>query len=120
MFLKRLRESFLIEKFTSRAWARLQVGLVVIFGLLKLYFVYSQIETSHKLFQSSVAERVGGVMGNDSGFVRKVLKSNVCRIINNHGTQWRSWLRHWATSRNIAGSISFYVTDVILEAALWP
>ena len=34
------------------------------------------------------------------------------------GTRWRSWLRHCATSRKVAGSITD--TDIILPAALWP
>jgi hypothetical protein len=28
------------------------------------------------------------------------------------GTQWRSWLRHWATSREVAGSIPDGVTGI--------
>jgi hypothetical protein len=40
------------------------------------------------------------------------------------GTRWRSWLRHCATSRQVAGSIpdgvwGFFI-DIILPAALWP
>jgi hypothetical protein len=39
------------------------------------------------------------------------------------GTQWRSWLRHCATSRKVAVSIpvlSFdFFVDIILPAALW-
>ena len=38
-------------------------------------------------------------------------------------TRWRSWLRHRATSRKVAGSISDGVIGifiVILPAALWP
>ena len=36
------------------------------------------------------------------------------------GTQWRSWLRHCATSRKVAGSIPEGVIDMILPAALRP
>jgi hypothetical protein len=38
------------------------------------------------------------------------------------GTRWRSWLRHCATSRKVAGSISDGVIgiDIILSVALWP
>ena len=39
------------------------------------------------------------------------------------GTWWRSWLRHCATSREIAGSIDdvFGIfTDIIFPAAIWP
>jgi hypothetical protein len=32
---------------------------------------------------------------------------------------WRSWLRHCAKNRKIAGSIPECVTDTILLAALW-
>jgi hypothetical protein len=39
-------------------------------------------------------------------------------------TRWRSWLRHCATSRKVAGSIPDGVTgifiDIILSVALWP
>jgi hypothetical protein len=39
-------------------------------------------------------------------------------------TRWRSWLRHCATSRNVAGSIPDGVTeifiDIIVSVALWP
>jgi len=40
------------------------------------------------------------------------------------GTRWRSWLRHCATNRKVAGSIhvvrlEFFI-DIILPAALWP
>ena len=34
------------------------------------------------------------------------------------GTRWRSWLRHYATSRKVAGSIPDGV--IILPTALWP
>ena len=39
-------------------------------------------------------------------------------------TQWRSWLRHCATSRKVAarflrGSLVFFI-DIILSAAQWP
>ena len=68
----------------------------------------------------SVTQHVGAVMGNDCCFIRKVLRSNACRVINNHGTKWRSWLRHCATSRKIAGSFSCDVTDVILATVLLP
>ena len=38
------------------------------------------------------------------------------------GTRWRSWLRHCATNRNVAGSIPDGVifTDIIVSVALWP
>ena len=44
------------------------------------------------------------------------------------GTRWRSWLRHCATSRKVAGSIpeyliyylKDYVIDIIHPPALWP
>jgi len=42
----------------------------------------------------------------------------------NWGTRWRSWLRHCATSRKVAGSIPDGVLeifiDIILPAAQWP
>jgi len=34
-------------------------------------------------------------------------------------TRWRSWLRHCATSRKVAGSLEFFI-DIILPATLWP
>jgi len=67
-----------------------------------------------------VTQHVDAVMGNDCGFIRNVLKWSTCRVINNHGTQWRSWLRHCATSRKNAGSISCDVTGVIVPTALLP
>jgi hypothetical protein len=40
------------------------------------------------------------------------------------GTRWLSWLRHWATSRKVAGSIPDWVTGIFqwlnLPVALWP
>jgi len=36
------------------------------------------------------------------------------------GTRWRSWLRHYATSRRVTGSIPDGVIHIILPAALWP
>ena len=33
------------------------------------------------------------------------------------GTQWRSWLRHWATNPKVA--VQSFI-DIILPAALWP
>jgi len=49
----------------------------------------------------------------------KLLETNSSR-----GTRWRSWLRHCATSRKVAGSILDSVigffTDIILPASLWP
>jgi len=39
------------------------------------------------------------------------------RLSSFRGTRWRSWLRHCATSRKVAGSIP---DGVILPAALWP
>jgi hypothetical protein len=41
------------------------------------------------------------------------------------GTRWRSWLRHYATSRKVAGSnpdevTGFFSICLILPAALWP
>jgi hypothetical protein len=36
------------------------------------------------------------------------------------GTQWRSWLRHYAKSRRVAGSIPDEVIYLILPAALCP
>jgi hypothetical protein len=35
------------------------------------------------------------------------------------GMRWRSWLRHCAKIRKVAGSIPDGVTDIILPAALW-
>ena len=35
------------------------------------------------------------------------------------GTQWRSWLRHCATSRKVEGSFRDGVIDLILPATLW-
>jgi hypothetical protein len=35
------------------------------------------------------------------------------------GSRWRSWLRHCATSRNVAGSIPEGVIG-IFPVALWP
>jgi hypothetical protein len=34
--------------------------------------------------------------------------------------RWRSWLRHCALSRKVAGSIPDGVIDIPLPAALWP
>jgi len=40
------------------------------------------------------------------------------------GTRWRIWLRHYATSRKVAGSnpdgVIGNLIDIILPAALWP
>jgi len=36
------------------------------------------------------------------------------------GTRWRSWLRHYATSRKVAGSIPDGVIDIILPAHCGP
>ena len=46
------------------------------------------------------------------------------RILSTGSTQWSSWLRHCATTRQVAGSIpdgvmGFFI-DIILPAALWP
>ena len=39
----------------------------------------------------------------------------------NRDTRWRSWLRHCATSRKVAGSIpNGIIIYIILPAALWP
>ena len=35
------------------------------------------------------------------------------------GTRFRSWLRHYATSRRVAGLIPDRVIDLILPVALW-
>jgi hypothetical protein len=35
------------------------------------------------------------------------------------GTRWRSWIRHCATAREVAGSLEFFI-DIIFPAALWP
>jgi hypothetical protein len=35
------------------------------------------------------------------------------------GTRWRSWLRHCATSRQVAGSIPDVAIDIILQATIW-
>jgi hypothetical protein len=44
--------------------------------------------------------------------------------LNNRGTRWRNWLRHFATSRKVAGSIPDSIIgifiDIILPVALWP
>ena len=60
-------------------------------------------------------------------FFFKVFRSVHSRryLFKNGGTQWRSWLRHCAKSRKIAGSIpdgviGFFFIDIILPAALWP
>jgi hypothetical protein len=47
---------------------------------------------------------------------RNSFSTRICR-----GTRWRSWLRHWATSRKVTGSISDCVIgiDIILSVALW-
>ena len=36
------------------------------------------------------------------------------------GTRWRSWLRHCATSRKVAGSIPDGVTGIFLTQSFWP
>jgi len=35
-----------------------------------------------------------------------------------HYTQWRSWLRHWATSRKVAGSIPDGAIEILCQLAL--
>jgi hypothetical protein len=42
----------------------------------------------------------------------------IIKIITKILTRWRSWLRHWATSRTVAGSIPDGITDLILLAFL--
>ena len=46
------------------------------------------------------------------------LKHHKDEQVTKVGTQWRSWLRHCATSRKVAGSMPDGV--IILPAALWP
>jgi hypothetical protein len=41
------------------------------------------------------------------------------RTLLHRGTRWRSWLRHCAKSRKVAGSIPDGVSNIILPAALW-
>jgi hypothetical protein len=36
------------------------------------------------------------------------------------GTRWRSWLRHCATNRNVAGLIPGGVIDIIVSVVIWP
>jgi hypothetical protein len=36
------------------------------------------------------------------------------------GARGGVWLRHYATNRQVAGSIPDGVTDIILPVALWP
>jgi len=43
--------------------------------------------------------------------MRKIFKLYLFRI---GGTRWRSWLRHCATSRKVAGSIPDGVTGIFL------
>jgi len=48
----------------------------------------------------------------------------VCSQQSDGCTRWRSWLRHSATSRKVAGSIPdgiiIFFIDINLPAALWP
>jgi hypothetical protein len=53
-------------------------------------------------------------------YLRFFIFINKCRC-----TRWRSWLRHYSTSRKVAGwipdgVIGFFFIDIILPAALWP
>jgi hypothetical protein len=46
---------------------------------------------------------------------------NVTVLYNSDwGTRCRSWLRHCATNRQVAGSILDGVIAIILPASLWP
>ena len=45
------------------------------------------------------------------------VKELITEIHISWGTRWRSWLRHWATRRKVAGSIP---DGVILPVSLWP
>ena len=52
-------------------------------------------------------------------------KEQIIRLLVRFGgTRWSSWLRHCATNRKLAGSISDCVIeifiDIILSAELWP
>jgi hypothetical protein len=53
------------------------------------------------------------------------VRSSIFRASGSRGTQERSWLRQYATSRKFAGSIpdeviGFLSIDLIFPAALWP
>jgi len=61
-----------------------------------------------------------GYQTNIKGHVRigysKIWRTMCVRGVG--GSRWRSWLRHCATSRKVAGSITDI--DIILSAAPWP
>jgi hypothetical protein len=76
-------------------------------GTVRIKFLY----TIWKSFsQTSLWEICGGQTSRG-----KVFSSSVSVF----GTRWRSWLRHCATSRKVAGSIPDGVLDIV-PAALWP
>ena len=67
------------------------------------------------LSASHVSKRHGLVTNS----MEQVVSSEINRYIYiPGGPQWRSWLRHCATSQKVAGSIPDGV--IILPAALWP
>jgi hypothetical protein len=51
-------------------------------------------------------------------------KNQITSAEGRGGMQWRSWLRHYATSRKVAGSspeeVGFFSIYLIPPAALWP
>jgi hypothetical protein len=66
------------------------------------------------------AEEVNNKAGDITAEIRSISSSSE----GWGGTRWRSWLRHCATSRKVAGSIPDGVIEIfhylIFPAALWP
>ena len=59
-------------------------------------------------------------MGREGAEVVKLHTFLITATDGRGATLWRSWLRHCATSREVAGSIRDAEIDIILPAALWP
>ena len=53
---------------------------------------------------------------------KTVVKLTYCLFIRvfDRGTRWRSWLRHCATSRKVAGSIPDGLTGIFQRQSFWP
>jgi hypothetical protein len=64
--------------------------------------------------------KLGKMSWKICGTIRRLRNLKIIIIIYHiyGGTRWRTWLRHCATSRKVAGSIPD--GDIILPVSLWP